>query len=31
MKPVGIYFHGGGGSFPCYLGIAQFLQEHYII
>ena len=29
MIPNGIYFHGGGGSFPYYLGIARYLQEHY--
>jgi hypothetical protein len=25
----GIYFHGGAGSFPYYLGIARYLQENY--
>lgn len=25
----GIYFHGGAGAFPYYLGIARYLQENY--
>ena len=29
MIPNGIYFHGGAGSFPYYIGIARYLQENY--